>query len=79
MNNHHMSYCLSLGLSKYAHSLVAYISEICPQNGLPSACCVNSFLPLSLQPCYFILCKALALSCLGLINDHKGRQEHCLP
>lgn len=74
-----MSYCLSLGLSKYAHSLVAYISEIHTQNGLPSACYVNSFFPFSLQLCYFILCEALVLSCPRLINDHKGRQKHCLP
>lgn len=48
MNNHHMSYCLSLGLSKYAHFLVAYISEISPQTGLTSACLVNSCLSSSL-------------------------------
>lgn len=45
-----MSYCLSLDLSKYAHFLVAYISEISAQTGLPSAGLVNSFLFTSLFP-----------------------------
>lgn len=82
MNDHHMSYCLSLDLSKYAHFLVAYISEIRPQTGLPSAGLVNYFLSppsflreLSIQLCHQIPCTASALSLLRLINGRKEKTE----
>lgn len=82
MSDHHMSYCLSLDLSKYAHFLVAYISEISPQAGLPSADLVNSFCPppsflreSNFQLCHQILCTASVLSLLSLDNGCKEKTQ----